>query len=704
MRVGGQVLSLGRGTMVRLDDIWRGIVVALAYYVAARIALVVGTLPGTSFAPFWPPNIVLLCALVFAPPARWWVFLLAAFLAHAAFEWQIGADAPQLSLAFFANSLVAGVNALAVRRLIRRPPWFGSLRKTSIYVAAAGFVAPAIGALAGGFVPILGGSGMADYPLFWAQWYAANALAGITLGPLALILVSEGMRPFKPAPPALQVEAAVLALVLAAVCAAVFNVHDARGANALAAVLLYAPLPIVIWAAERFGVKGASAAIFAVATVLVWRTLQGPPLFAAGTPEGNVLAVQVLLVGLTVPVLLLGSSIDETRSAERSTRESEVRMASAAASANIGLWHYDIASDAFWGSEACRALFGFPRDAPFARELFLAAIHPGDRATVTQAFRIALRSGQSIAIEFRVGSGEGDARWIQVRGQAHCDEAEVPVRVSGVFIDVTARKAAEAEAELQRRELAHLTRVSMLGELSGTLAHELHQPLTAILSNAQAAQNMIAAGRINVADVRDALADIVQEGHRAGEVIHRLRKLLRKDEGRVEPVELGELVRSTLRLLHGELVSRNVKVKIQLADRLPQPLGDPVQLQQVLLNLMMNAMEAMSAVPADRRVLTVRSRPADRGIELTVADRGRGIPAGDQSTIFQPFYSTKEHGLGLGLSICSTIVKTHGGELVLTNNREGGATAIMRLPAPAAQVEVQDDPDRRGQEVLGLSR
>ncbi len=692
--------------MAGIDAIWPAATVAAAYYAGAQAVLAIAASAGQTLVPIWPPSVVLFCAFVVVPAGRWWLFALAALPAHMTAELQAGIALPQVVVAFAATVLAATFSAFAVRRLLKRPPWFASLHKTSLYIAITVLVGPALGALAGALGPVVAGLALADYPTLWARWYAANALASVAIGPIALIAVSEGVKNLAPAALHRQVEAAILAAALVIVCAVVLKATAGRSANALDLVLLYAPLPLIIWAAARFGVKGASGTILVVTAVVVWRMLAEPAFFAAGAVHTKTLVTQVYLIGLAIPLLLLGASIDDTRNAERSTRESEARMASAAASANIGLWHYDIAADVFWGSAACRALFGMRKDGALARDDFLAAIHPDDRLEVTHAFRTALHAGQSIAIEFRVGAAGAEPRWLLVRGQGEGDELDQPVRVSGVFLDVTLQRKAEADAELQRRELAHLTRVSMLGELSGTIAHELHQPLTAILSNAQAVQNMLAQGGGRTGEVREALEDIVSEGNRAGEVIHRLRKLLRKDEGKLEPVEVSDLVRSTLRLLHGELVSRNVRVKVQLAEDLPQPTGDLVQLQQVVLNLVMNGMDAMAAVPVDRRVITLRSRRVGQKIELTVSDRGRGIPPDHQAALFQPFFSTKEHGLGLGLSICSTIVKSHGGELFLMNNREGGATAIVRLPVNLPQAEAQDEREWRSPEaaVSGLHR
>ena len=369
------------------------------------------------------------------------------------------------------------------------------------------------------------------------------------------------------------------------------------------------------------------------------------------------------------------------RQAERSLRESEDRMTFTAASVNVGLWQFNRTTDELWATEHSRAMFGLANDIPLTRETFLASVHPEDRRVAVGTLRGVLK-GQSATADVRIIRQDDEVRWVRVRARSHLDDRGTPDQLSGIFVDITEQKAAESEAELQRQQVTHLMRVSVLGELSGAIAHEVNQPLTAILSNAQAALYLLSQDSPNLDEVRDALQDIVQEDNRAGEVVQRLRGLLKKGESRSEPVDLNHLVDSTTDLLRVQLIDRRVTVETDLAIGLHTVFGDSVQLQQVLLNLVVNAMDAMASMPVEQRQVNIRTRETPAGaVEVLVRDHGPGIKPADAKQVFTPFYTTKDHGLGLGLTICSTIIRKHGGTINLRNDDAGGAVAEVSLPA-----------------------
>jgi signal transduction histidine kinase/integral membrane sensor domain MASE1 len=256
--------------------------------------------------------------------------------------------------------------------------------------------------------------------------------------------------------------------------------------------------------------------------------------------------------------------------------------------------------------------------------------------------------------------------------------------------EVTERKRAEVRAERSRQELAHFTRVSTMGELTASLAHELRQPLTGIMSNAQAAQRFLNSSSPDLNELRNALSDIIEDDRRASEVIQRLRDLLSKGESPQTRLDLNELIRAVARLLSSDAVIRNVMLALELA---PIPLvvsGNRVQLEQVVLNLLINAMDATGEVPEEDRTIVVRSEAEEnKAIHVTVQDSGTGLRGGTQERIFEPFFTTKPAGMGMGLSVAKSIIEAHGGAIWATNNSARGATFHFSLPAPPSSDPIQ---------------
>jgi len=260
--------------------------------------------------------------------------------------------------------------------------------------------------------------------------------------------------------------------------------------------------------------------------------------------------------------------------------------------------------------------------------------------------------------------------------------ASVPLLLLAVALEERSR--AEREAHEQRLQLTHLSRVAMLGEMSGGLAHELNQPLTAILSNAQAAEHLIANKTIDNQELREILRDIISSNQRAGEIIRRLRALFKRGETHLERLDANELVRETLSLAQGDLATRSIAPVLKLAPGALAIHGDRIQLEQVMLNLILNAAEAMAAHTAAERTLTVRSAGNDSWVYVSFADRGPGFAPELIEKLFEPFYTTKPQGLGLGLSISRSIMRAHGGRLWGASHAAHGASFHIALPAVRA--------------------
>jgi PAS domain S-box-containing protein len=362
--------------------------------------------------------------------------------------------------------------------------------------------------------------------------------------------------------------------------------------------------------------------------------------------------------------------------------ESEQRMTLAAEAANLGIWIRDLLHNDIWASAKWRELFGFGPTERLEMEDVLRRIHPEDQQAVRKIMEKTLVDGGRYDAEYRVILPDGKIRWVSSHGRLELDEKGRPLRMRGVSRDFTARKSIELEALRHRNELTHLSRVKTLGELSSSLAHELNQPLMAILSNAQAAQRFLKQEPANLAEVREILADIVLEDQRAGEVIRRLRLLLVKGEIQQKPVDINTVVREVSKLLQSDLLNHRVTLKTDLAPNLAEVTGDSVQLQQVLVNLIMNACDAMAGNAVGERQITVRTRAVGLSqLRIEVSDMGCGLPETGPEWVFAPFNTTKGHGLGLGLSVCRTIVTAHGGTIGAENNPERGATFHLTLEA-----------------------
>jgi signal transduction histidine kinase len=383
--------------------------------------------------------------------------------------------------------------------------------------------------------------------------------------------------------------------------------------------------------------------------------------------EISIMIVVVVLQGLLIARLLFERR--QRRQAAVALEASEQRANLAARAAGLSAWIWETDG----GRIRTSALPGSPDD-------LLDSVHPADRQEVRRAVMEALTKDKELNIEYRVLRPGGEVRWISARGRAQKSGER---QLIGVSLDITERKRAELQGAQDRASLRHMARVSMLGQLSAAIAHQLNQPLAAILGNAEAAQKMLGRERVDLVELRAICDDIVAEDHRAAEVIRRLRDLYRRGEIRREPCDLNVLVREMVELLRTELMTRHVVAATELAPSIPPIHGDRVQLQQVLLNLVLNAADAMGEAAEDRRIVTVRTELADDRILLSVADHGPGVRDEDMAYIFEGFWSTKPDGMGVGLAISKSIVDAHDGSLSAFNNDGGGAIFRVSLPVQA---------------------
>lgn len=380
-------------------------------------------------------------------------------------------------------------------------------------------------------------------------------------------------------------------------------------------------------------------------------------------------------------------SRDVLRAAQLSAdlHESEERMTLAAEAAGLGIWIWSLLRNQIWGSESWLRLFGFSPNAAIDFQKFMQRIHRDDRERVEREVRRALEDRGDYAGEFRVTLPDGTLRWLAARGRMYLDAPGNPARMLGVAMDITGRKQSELELGQQRNELAHVARVSAMSQLASSLAHELNQPLGAILRNAEAAELLLQDPSPDLDEVRAILADIRKDDQRAGKVIDRMRALMQRREVERRLLDLNLLAGEVVTLVRPDAEIRRVRLALETDPALSPVDGDRVQLQQVLLNLLLNAMDAVNGSPPTERQVAVRARLAGAMVEVTVSDTGHGIPADQLLRVFEPFFTSKPNGLGMGLAISRGIIEAHGGRLWAENNADAGATFTFSLPVAKPQ-------------------
>jgi PAS domain S-box-containing protein len=363
-------------------------------------------------------------------------------------------------------------------------------------------------------------------------------------------------------------------------------------------------------------------------------------------------------------------------------REREARISLAAESANLAFWVLYPEQNTAWMSEKGRAMYGFNLEEPLTRESLMSRIHPAERGAVEAAFEQAQASQRTFEIEHRIVPLYGKTRWVIVRGRFLWDEHGNVLEIIGVTIDVTAQKQSDLQFQAQREELAHLSRVALIGEMTASLGHELNQPLTAIANNAAAARRFLDRGQIDPATLKQLLTDIGAASHRAGEVINMIRGMARKGKSTRSLLNLNAVIADTLRLLHSDILIRETTVATDFDSRLPDVDAAPVQIQQVLLNVIMNALDAVNSIPiAQRRIIISTRREEGPCAEVSVRDFGAGLPSEGSEKVFDHFFSTKAEGMGMGLTIARSIIEAHAGTLGAEDVEGGGARFFFRLPA-----------------------
>ncbi|MEO8439675.1 MAG: PAS domain S-box protein [Spartobacteria bacterium] len=785
-----------------------GLALALAvfagYYFGSKLGFAL-TFQPHSVSVLWPPNSILVAALLLSPPRIWWLILVAAFPAHCLA--QIQSDVPPLMILcwFISNCSEALIGAGLARYLAGEKIRLTTLRNVSIFCVSVVFAGPFLSSFLDARFVSWNDWGQDSFWEVWRIRTTSNSLAAVVIAALIVAWGTSGMRAaLRSARRSDYLEAGLLLVGLLVVSFAVLYKFDADVDRSL----LYLFLPFLLWAAVRFRACGVCTAISLVAFLAIWSAVHGHGPFAGKAAEQNAFSIQLFLIVISLPLIFLAGMVEERAAAarelqeseeryrgvvegqtemvcrylpdttltfvneaycrffgrsrgeligrrfielipppardgvlanveslagdrrtithehevvlpdgetgwqqwvdraiigadggvremqgigrditkrvqaEKALREREARINLAAESAHLAFWSYNPASDRASMSEKGRILYGFQGDEPLSRRVLGSRVHADEQMIVKERFDHALRCEETFEIEHRITKPDGEVRWVIIRGRSLCDEAGRVSELIGVTIDLTAQKQATLQLQALRQQMAHLSRVAVMGEMAASLAHELNQPLAGIVSNAGAGQRFIDRGDVSLRDLRELLADIGADGRRAGDVVRGIRSMVRKSEAARRPVNLNELVLNVVHMVAPEALLQSIEVKTVLEPNLAAVEVDPIQLQQVLLNLLMNAFDAMRDTPVpQRKVIISTAREGESAVRTSVRDYGTGLAEETGDRIFEQFYTSKKEGLGMGLAIARSLVESYSGTIVAENADGHGAHFHFVLPS-----------------------
>ncbi|HKH94866.1 MAG TPA: MASE1 domain-containing protein [Gemmatimonadaceae bacterium] len=802
----------------------------IAYYLGAQVGLALTIRPDT-VSVLWPPNATLIAALLLTPTRYWWIIIAAALPAHVAVQLQGGVPIPMMLCWFVSNCFEALLGAAIMRRFSGGRGRIESMRALWVFVVGVSLFATfASSFLDAGFV-VLNGWGESSYWHVWRTRFFANVLATQVIVPAILSLDSRDWSAGLNMTVRRSAEAAMLVALTLAVCVAAFVLMPPWHVGPS---LLYAPLPVLLWAAVRFRSRGVNVALLVVTCLAIRGAVLGGGPFSGLEPEQAARSIQIFLVLVAIPLQMLAMLIEERESAVTQSRDRQRLHALTLKAARIGVWDVDLATGKTVVDEQFATMFDLP---PWDRRYlssWMIRMHPADRAAfkanlqkaqestaprdesddspipeavcrvlyrdiswrwiltrgivlrradgtpyratgigidVTEPHQsgVAIRENEErmelaaatadlgfwsldvvsgdlwmsahcaamlgiegyqervgriaelllgrdptqeeprlldtpapaspiLVNEFSIVRASGDERWIATTARRVRGDAGPSNRIIGVVRDVTERRRRDEEVVKREQALAHLARVATMGELSGTMVHELGQPIGAVMLNAESARVLLERHRAQLAGDSDEyrllsaiMDDVVRDIKRADIVINQLRSFMRREQIEREVAGLAAIVAEVLDLVRAELTRHDIVVESDVGS-VPMPiLVNRTQMHQVLINLILNARDAMAGVPVESRRLriTLRHDPASNYAHLIIADSGMGIANERLSEVFEPFVTSKAQGVGLGLAISRSIMVEHGGDL-RAETGDGGAVLHLTLPLVPGAVRASD--------------
>jgi two-component system, LuxR family, sensor kinase FixL len=685
----------------------------LACFFAALLGRIL-SLPGAMLPVVWPAVGVLVAILSQFPPKRWPAVLLAAGTGILLSDILVGSIETHVSLAFLGVNLTqAALIAWLLHRVVGSPFGVKSAADIGALIVAGLFIGPILAACLGAWLSLwVGGAG--DFGYYWQRWWAANSM-GVAMfaAPIVLVLSRETTLKLRP----LRVlEALLLAAGLIFVSGAIFGAWPGEHTSSLRFPMYV--IPFLAWSGIRFGRQGTAWATLCITLFACWATSRqlGWYSFLELPDSTRMAALQGFTLIASMTPLFLATVYDAQARSDR-------RFRTLVAHSPTVVFETDTKGRCTYVNERWTQLTGRPRNMAMGFE-WISAVHDEDRARVVTAWlNMTSRREETPTLECRYYGVNGDAHWVIMNAVAMRAGGEV-IGYLGTILDITDRRQAElrlqqsyeelerrvgertaeltsangklrheiaerigAEEKLQQQQsqLAHVSRLSTMGQMMAGLAHEVNQPLYAISNYARGMLRRLQTGDRPLEETQEVLEQVAHEAERAGEILRRVRSFARRQNTGLVHTPLQQLIADVVRLTAFEVRQWEVTILLDLSESLLFVHCDPIQIQQVLVNLVRNAIEAMEGLPASERVITINTFELDGEVGCAVSDAGQGISPDDLDHIFDPFFTTKSQGLGMGLPISRSLVEAFSGRLWVEPRLGSGACFCFTLPRTEAE-------------------
>jgi len=649
----------------------------VAYVLGCGFAQLLAIVPGTGIS-IWAPSGLFIATLVLASRQSWLWWVAAGCLAELIgnFLW-FHSPLPAALLIYSGNALEAMVGAWLVNRTCGRPVRLETLREVLAFIISAAGIAPVFSATVGSatlaWFDMQSQTFAAAWPLFWI----GDATGVLIVAPLAVV-VFQNWRGKAELSGTRWMEASVLGLIFLAVAGLSLSGY---------LPFAYIIMPPLLWAAVRFEFKGAAVTLTLLALITAIFTVSGASQFA-GDPESQKQKQVMLHLFLAISAfsaLIVATISRQYQQAMLTLRQSEQRLQQMIDAVPVRIWSVTPAGGPIYFNKRYQDYFRSvipnfeaieePRIEEFVKEL----IHPEHAPGVLGTLRNCFESGRGSVMRFRWRENDGVYRWAECRVEPRRDQDGAIAQWYGVSIDIDDEVRAQEALLRASEKLALAAQAASLAELSASIAHEVNQPLAAIVANAQACHRWLSTEPPNIERAKITAERITRDANSATDVISHIRALFRHAPYARSPEDVNRLIIEVCRLMADKITAKRIRIETGLDPNLPSVVLDRVQVQQVLVNLIRNGIEAMDAAVDDTRVLQIRScRDGPDAIRVEVCDAGTGFENADRA--LEPFFTTKKNGMGMGLAISRSIIESHGGRLGMANNETHGATVGFTLP------------------------